>query len=385
MNSDPNPGNTPIYGLRNHPLLSSNFFPIHSPIQVFANKQDLPTAASPADIAAALGLANHKQNKFHILPCTALSSTDTDPDPRLRTGMRWLVASVDTLYGALAPRVAADTAVVRAEEARKKAERAERARITREERQQAQRAEEAAAAAATAAGGSAACESAASPRPLILTSNPAATTTTTTTTVSNLLNSSPESGPQGLLAVPTGVGRPSLFNAAGSGGVGGGSSGAFLSSKSNPKVLATAPMLLSGAFSELMGAPGHSLIPNQIESPKPAGGGQQHQQAARQQREAVPCLSGLGTVGGGVTGGAGFGDGGGGGGGRESGGSGGRNGGGAGVGSGKESAWEFPPGESPVGGGELLLYGGIRPHSGKVVPTPGRASREGAAVAQGPQ
>lgn len=350
---------------------------------MFANKQDLPTAARPADIAAALGLANHKQNKFHILPCTALSSTDTDPDPGLRTGMRWLVASVDTLYGALAPRVAADTAVVRAEEAKKKAERAERARVTREERQQAQRAEEAAAAAAAAAGGSAACESAALLRPplLDLTSNPAATTTTTT--VSNLLNSSPDSGPEGLLAAPTGVGRSSLSNAAGSGGVGGGTSSAFLSSRSHPKELATAPMI-PGGFSELMGAPGNSLIPNQIESPKPAGGGQQHQQAALLLREAVPCLSGLGAVSGGVVGGAGFG--GGGSGGRESGSSGGRKGGGAGVGSVLESAWEPPPGESPVGGGELLLYGGIRPHSGKVVPIPGRASREGAAAAQqGPQ
>ncbi|MEW5313625.1 MAG: hypothetical protein WDW38_005178 [Sanguina aurantia] len=196
------------------------------PLLVFANKQDLPTAASPADIAAALGLANHKQNKFHILACTALSSVDTDPDPRLRMGMRWLVASVDTLYGVLAPRVAADTAVVRAEEAKKKAERAERARVTREERQQAQRAEEAAAAAA-AAGGSAACESAAAPPrplPLDLTSDPAATTTTTTTTtttVSNLLNNSPGSDPQGLLAIPAGVGQSSLSHAAGSGGSGG--------------------------------------------------------------------------------------------------------------------------------------------------------------------
>ncbi|MEW5300906.1 MAG: hypothetical protein WDW36_003799 [Sanguina aurantia] len=328
------------------------------PLLVFANKQDLPTAASPADIAAALGLANHKQNKFHILACTALSSVDTDPDPRLRMGMRWLVASVDTLYGVLAPRVAADTAVVRAEEAKKKAERAERARVTREERQQAQRAEEAAAAAA-AAGGSAACESAAAPpRPLPLD-----------LTVS--------------LQFPQGWGSRLCPMQQAAGGVGGGPSGACTSSRSNPKQLATAPMTLSGGFSELMGAPGSSPIPNQIESPKPAGG-QHHPQATRTQREAVPCLSGLGSqLSGGATGGGaalgGMGDG------RRECGSG-RVGGGAGVSGASESAWEQSPGEPPVGGGELLLlYGGIRPHSGKVVPLSRRASRDGAAAAPGPQ
>ena len=42
------------------------------PIVVFANKQDLPTAKSAAEIAEGLGLTTLQNARHHIVPCTAL-------------------------------------------------------------------------------------------------------------------------------------------------------------------------------------------------------------------------------------------------------------------------------------------------------------------------
>lgn len=131
---------------------------LDKPILVFANKQDLPTAAAAAEVASALGLSELKRNRFNILPCTAKTPTGQAPDARLREGLKWLVGAVDSVFGSLNPRVQAEAEVVRQEEAKKKRERDERARVQREERlrrqkEEAEAAEQAAAAAAAAGEG----------------------------------------------------------------------------------------------------------------------------------------------------------------------------------------------------------------------------------------
>ena len=62
------------------------------PIVVFANKQDLPTAKSAAEIAEGLGLTTLQNARHHIVPCTALRrSADEAPDTQVDTGMRWML------------------------------------------------------------------------------------------------------------------------------------------------------------------------------------------------------------------------------------------------------------------------------------------------------
>ena len=114
----------------------------HKPVLVFANKQDLPTAATAATVAQQLGLSELRENQFNILPCTARTPGAAQPDPRLREGLRWLVAAVDSIYSKLDARVQREAEEVRQEELRKKRERDERARQLKEERLRKQREQE---------------------------------------------------------------------------------------------------------------------------------------------------------------------------------------------------------------------------------------------------
>jgi ADP-ribosylation factor-like protein 13B len=125
------------------------------PILIFANKQDLPTAAPAVEVAKQLGLSELQRNRFHVLACTAKTTPGQLADPRLREGLSWLVSAVDSVYTQLDTRVQQEAEAVRQEELRKKKEREERARLQREERlrqQQQREAEEAAAAAAAGLG-----------------------------------------------------------------------------------------------------------------------------------------------------------------------------------------------------------------------------------------
>jgi signal recognition particle receptor subunit beta len=58
------------------------------PVLVFANKQDLPTAATAAEVAVALGLSGHKRNQFNILGCTAKTPAGQRVDQNLNHGIR---------------------------------------------------------------------------------------------------------------------------------------------------------------------------------------------------------------------------------------------------------------------------------------------------------
>ncbi|KAG2496914.1 hypothetical protein HYH03_004920 [Edaphochlamys debaryana] len=103
------------------------------PIAVFANKQDLPTASSPAEVVKGLGMAACR-NTHNVVPCTAKSNAGEPVDPRLREGLRWLIGYVDREYSRLDPRVKTEAEEVRVEEALKKKEREERLKRQREER-----------------------------------------------------------------------------------------------------------------------------------------------------------------------------------------------------------------------------------------------------------
>ncbi|KAG2449901.1 hypothetical protein HYH02_000007 [Chlamydomonas schloesseri] len=118
-----------------------NQFMRDKPICIFANKQDLPTAAPAAEVVKGLGLATCR-NSHNVFPCTAKTPAGQEVDHRLRDGLKWLVGTVDREFGRLDPRVQAEAEEVRQEEARKKKEREERLRKQREERLRQQKEEE---------------------------------------------------------------------------------------------------------------------------------------------------------------------------------------------------------------------------------------------------
>ncbi|GLC47359.1 ADP-ribosylation factor-like protein 13B [Pleodorina starrii] len=110
-------------------------------ILIFANKQDMSTASTAAEVVKGLGLATCR-NSHNVIPCTAKTPSGTPVDGRLRDGLRWLTSSIDREYGRLNARVQAEAEEVRQEEARKKKEREERLRRQREERARQQKEEE---------------------------------------------------------------------------------------------------------------------------------------------------------------------------------------------------------------------------------------------------
>ena len=114
----------------------------NKPVLLFANKQDLPTAATAAEVAVALELSGFKGLRFNILPSVGKTPAGKPVDGRLREGVKWLVGSVDSVFSTLDVRVQSDALVARQEEERRKKERHERTRILREERQRKQQEEE---------------------------------------------------------------------------------------------------------------------------------------------------------------------------------------------------------------------------------------------------
>ncbi|GFR50683.1 hypothetical protein Agub_g12935, partial [Astrephomene gubernaculifera] len=118
-----------------------NQYMLDKPILIFANKQDLPTAASAAEVIKGLGMATCRNN-HNVVPCTAKTPAGQPIDQRLREGLRWAVSCVDREYGRLDARVQTEAEAVRQEEARKKKERDERLKRQREERLRLQKQEE---------------------------------------------------------------------------------------------------------------------------------------------------------------------------------------------------------------------------------------------------
>ncbi len=62
----------------------------HVPLLVMANKQDLMSAATPAEITAELGLNDLRERTWQILPCSAKTGDG------LQEGMEWLVEQINS-------------------------------------------------------------------------------------------------------------------------------------------------------------------------------------------------------------------------------------------------------------------------------------------------
>mmetsp|Transcript_22182 Transcript_22182/g.61550 ORF Transcript_22182/g.61550 Transcript_22182/m.61550 type:complete len:370 (-) Transcript_22182:121-1230(-) len=88
-----------------NPYLSSK------PILIMANKQDLPTAADVPTIASALGLGSVRNNRYHILPCSAKTEEGGAPDKRVKEGIKWISSNIGPDYKQLQERVKKDTVV----------------------------------------------------------------------------------------------------------------------------------------------------------------------------------------------------------------------------------------------------------------------------------
>ena len=109
------------------------------PIVVFANKQDLPTAKSAAEVAEGLGLMTLQNARHHIVPCTALrKSADEPPDTQVDLGMRWMLEQVGQDWDVLNPRVQQEGEAARLKEEELKKERIKRGEQARRERLEAE-------------------------------------------------------------------------------------------------------------------------------------------------------------------------------------------------------------------------------------------------------
>lgn len=69
-------------------MLTSSGLNARIPILFYANKKDLPTALSPAEIAAGLGLDNIKDRPWQIVPSNGLTGEGVD------MGCDWLVTEL---------------------------------------------------------------------------------------------------------------------------------------------------------------------------------------------------------------------------------------------------------------------------------------------------
>jgi ADP-ribosylation factor-like protein 13B len=148
----------------------------HKPVLIFANKQDLPGAASTADVHGAMQLPpEHSQwcalaatacqamvlplhhqsphtriahfttsrvarmvldaRRFKVLPSSGLINSDGTPDTRLLDGLHWLSDCIRTNFVELDLRVRRDQEKYLRDEAEKKQARLQRARAAREARQ----------------------------------------------------------------------------------------------------------------------------------------------------------------------------------------------------------------------------------------------------------
>ena len=105
------------------------------PIVVFANKQDLPSAKSEAQIATALGLATLQNSRHNIVPCVARRMSASEAaDKRVDVGMRWMLEQVGRDCDELNPRVLREAEVARLKEEELRRERLKRGAESRRER-----------------------------------------------------------------------------------------------------------------------------------------------------------------------------------------------------------------------------------------------------------
>lgn len=112
------------------------------PILVFANKQDLPGALAPADLALKMGLESLTSSSNNVMKCTAIPVNGADPN--LLAGIKWVVDRINTEYASLSQRVDQAVHAETAKRASEKAAREERVAKLKEERRKAKEAQESA-------------------------------------------------------------------------------------------------------------------------------------------------------------------------------------------------------------------------------------------------
>ena len=118
------------------------------PVVIFANKQDAPGAKTTEEVATALGLTTLQNERHHVVPCTALRTTEGGKgdkgaaDTGVDDGMRWMLEKVGEDWDELNPRVAKEAEAARRKEEELKKERIKRGEEARRERLEQERLEE---------------------------------------------------------------------------------------------------------------------------------------------------------------------------------------------------------------------------------------------------
>eukprot|EP00505_MAST-04D_sp_SCG-Rhode-Island_P003844 Stramenopile-MAST_4_protein_3844 len=109
------------------------------PILLFANKQDLPQALSPVDLALKMGLENLTSSSNNVMKCTAIPVNGVDPN--LMGGVKWIVDRINAEYSTLSERVDQAVGAENSKRALEKTAREERVAKQKEERRKAKEAE----------------------------------------------------------------------------------------------------------------------------------------------------------------------------------------------------------------------------------------------------
>mmetsp|Transcript_25055 Transcript_25055/g.34527 ORF Transcript_25055/g.34527 Transcript_25055/m.34527 type:complete len:352 (-) Transcript_25055:123-1178(-) len=104
------------------------------PVLIFANKQDLPSALSAAEMASRLELSSIQNTRHQIVLCTAKTKEGSEADPAVKKGLKWLLQQIETDYTKLAQKVDQEAAEQKAEEERKRLERKARVEAQKAER-----------------------------------------------------------------------------------------------------------------------------------------------------------------------------------------------------------------------------------------------------------
>ncbi|KAA0196425.1 hypothetical protein FBUS_02387 [Fasciolopsis buskii] len=112
------------------------------PVLLLANKQDIEEAMDEADLIDALELdtlANEYRCPCRLERCCALLASGKKLDKGIRTGLRWLLAYIDSEWDTLDRRISTDVARQAREQALEREARRERVRLAREKRERLER------------------------------------------------------------------------------------------------------------------------------------------------------------------------------------------------------------------------------------------------------
>ncbi|VDP88091.1 unnamed protein product [Echinostoma caproni] len=119
-----------------HPSISGK------PVLLLANKQDVEEAMDEADLIHALQLdylANEYRCPCRLERCCALLRPGKKLDKAIRTGLRWLLAYIESEWDTLDQRIRTDVARQTQEQALEREARRERVRLVREKRERLER------------------------------------------------------------------------------------------------------------------------------------------------------------------------------------------------------------------------------------------------------